>query len=90
MKPWSLNCPPDVFHFYFTVWGVGPDVTSWQPGPGLEAQVNVVCHKTKLMRAVLKEERNVPLLVIWLKQRKVLPPDDAVKGAVKQKACMRP
>ena len=32
--------------------------------PGLEAQVNVVCHKTKSVSVLLKEEPNVPLLVI--------------------------
>ena len=32
-----------------------------------------------------QEEPNVPLLVVWTKQRKVFPPDDAVKRAIKQK-----
>ena len=34
---------------------------------------NVVCHKTKLVSILLKQEPNVSLLVIWTKQRKVLP-----------------
>ena len=48
----------------------------------------MVCHKTKLVSILLKEEPNVPLLVIWTKQRKVLSPDDAVKRAVKQKVLL--
>ena len=47
--------------------------------------MNVVCHKIKLVGILLKEEPHVPLLIIWAKQRKVLPPDDAIKRAVKQK-----
>ena len=39
-----------------------PDVTH-QTSSGLEAQVNVVCHKTKLVSILLKEEPDVPLLV---------------------------
>ncbi len=47
-----------------------------------------MCHKTKLVSILLQEEPNVPLLVIWTKQRKVLSPDDAVKRAVKQKVLL--
>ena len=42
---------------------------------GLEAQMNVVCHNTKLVRNLLEEEPNVSLLIVWSKQRKVLPPN---------------
>ena len=36
----------------------------------------MVCHKSKLVRTPLKEEANVPLLLVWTKQKYVLPPDD--------------
>ena len=45
--------------------------------------MNAVCHKTELVSTLLTEEPNVLLLVTWTKQTKVLPPDDAVKRAVK-------
>ena len=51
----------------------------------LEAQVRVVCHRTRLLRILLKKEPNVPLLVIWTNQQKALPPDETVKSAVKHK-----
>ena len=56
------------FVLSLTVWGVEP-----VRHPGLKAQVSVVCHtvvchKTKLVRFLLKEEPNVPLLVIWTRQ----------------------
>ena len=38
---------------------------------GLEAQVSVGCHKTKLVSVLLKEEPAVPLLVIWAKLREI-------------------
>ena len=44
--------------------------------------------KTKLVGILLKKEPNVPSLVTWAKQRKVLPPDDAIKRAVKQKGLL--
>ena len=53
--------------------------------------MNVVCHKTKVVSVLLKEEPNVPLLVIWTRQKEVLPPDnsvDAVKRAVKQQVLL--
>ena len=44
--------------------------------------------KPSLVSILLKEEPHVPLLVIWTKQRKILSPDDAIKGAVKQKVLL--
>ena len=41
-----------------------------------------------LVSIVLKKEPNVPLLVIWTRQRKVLAPDDAVKRAVKREVLL--
>ena len=66
------------FCFPFSaVWGVEPDETHqtfWLESTG------GVPHN-ELVRTLLKEEPNVPLLIIWAKQRKMLPPDDAVKSA---------
>ena len=69
-----------IFILCLTVWGMEPGVThqtSWLGSTG-----DVVCHKTRLVGILLKEEPNVPLLVIWAKQRRVVPPDDAIKGSL--------
>ena len=54
-------------------------------GGRCEAQVDVVCNKTKLMRVLLKKEPNVSLLLVWAKQGKALLRNDAVGRAIKQK-----
>ncbi len=45
----------------------------------------VVCDKTKLMGVLLEKESNVPLLVRWTKQGKVLTSNYAVERAIKKK-----
>jgi len=45
---------------------------------------NVVCNKTKLVGVLFEKEPNVPLLVVWTKERKVLTSNDAIKRAVKK------
>ena len=67
--------------------GCGTRCDSEELHLGSAAQVNVVCHKTRLLRILLKKERNVPLLVIWTNQRKALPPDEAVKCSQTQNCC---
>jgi len=52
--------------------------------PGLKAQVYVECDKTKLEGVLFKQEPNVPSLVVWAKEGKVLTSNDAVKRAVKK------
>ena len=51
MRARAMLCSISNFHFVLclviTVWGVEPDVITRKSG--LEAQVNVVCHKTKLI-----------------------------------------
>lgn len=45
-----------------TVWGVRARCDSSESG--LEAHVNVVCHKTSLISTLIKKEPSLPLLVI--------------------------
>ena len=51
-----------IFHFILclTIWGVEPGLTHHDliRHPGLKAQKNVVCHKTKLVSILLHEEPN--------------------------------
>ena len=42
----------------------------------------VVCNVSNLVGVLFEKEPNVPLLVIWTKEQKVLTSDDAVKRAV--------
>ena len=54
-----------------------------------KAQVNVVCHNTKLAKILFKQEPNVPLCIFGPNSEKYCPPDDTVKRAVKDCICCK-